>query len=118
MNKKLLMSFVFVLAFVFNIAAQDRTVSGKVTSSEDGSMLPGVSVKVKGTTRGVTTDGDGNYKISVASTAKLSFSFVGFTSSEIAVNNSSVIDVKLVAKNGDLEEVVVTGYGGALAKRD
>ena len=43
---------------------------------------------------------------------------MGFTSSEIAVNNSSVIDVKLVAKAGDLEEVVVTGYGGALAKRD
>ena len=56
MNKKLLTSFVLLLLLVFRVSAQDRMISGKVTSSEDGSSLPGVSVSVKGTSKGTTTN--------------------------------------------------------------
>jgi TonB-dependent starch-binding outer membrane protein SusC len=111
MYKKLLMSFVFVLAFVYNGLAQDRIISGKVTSSEDGSPLPGVSVSVKGTTQGTTTGIDGSYKIGVNSNSTLLFSFVGFTNREIKVGTQSAINLELKATSSDLDEVVVIGYG-------
>ena len=105
------MSFVFVLAFMFRVAGQDRTVSGKVTSSEDGSGLPGVSVGVKGTTKGAVTGTDGTYKISVTGTPTLTFSFVGFKKTQIPVGNKTSVDVTLVSDASEIEEVVVVGYG-------
>ncbi|MFN4144453.1 MAG: SusC/RagA family TonB-linked outer membrane protein [Runella sp.] len=102
---------------VFVGQAQDRTVTGRVTSSDDGSPLPGVSISVKGTTRGANTDADGNYRVSVPNNATLVFSFVGFSSVEQVVGNRSVIDVKLSADTRTLNEVVVTGYGQQI-KRD
>lgn len=110
MNKKLLMSFVLLLALVFRVAAQDREVTGKVTSSEDGAALPGVSVTIKGTTRGVTTDGNGNYKISVSSNSTLVFSFVGFQKQNATVGNKSTINSVLTADVSEINEVVVVGY--------
>jgi TonB-dependent starch-binding outer membrane protein SusC len=118
MNRKLLMSFVFVLALVFNVMAQDRTISGKVTSSEDGSPLPGVSVSVKGSTKGSTTGSDGTFKISVPANATLNFSFVGFKKQSVAVGTKTTVDVTLASDASEIEEVIVTGYGGALSKRD
>lgn len=73
-----------------SLFAQDRTISGKVLA-DDGSALPGVSVTVRGTTRGATTDGDGNYKISVPEGARLAFSFIGFTTQEVTVGAQNVI---------------------------
>jgi TonB-dependent starch-binding outer membrane protein SusC len=96
--------------------AQDRTISGKITG-DDGSTLPGVSIVVKGTSRGVNSNSDGTYSISAGPNAKLVFSFVGFTSQEVAVANRSTINVNLVSDNS-LAEVVVTGYGGTLNKRE
>ena len=97
--------------------AQDRTVTGKVTSAEDGSGMPGVSITIKGTTRGANTDSEGNYKIAVTDKARLVFSFVGFSTVEEEVGNRSVINVKISADSKTLNEVIVTGYGSQI-KRD
>jgi TonB-linked SusC/RagA family outer membrane protein len=93
------------------IIAQDRVISGKVVSSDDGSPLPGVSVSVKGTTKGTTTGSDGTYKINVAGQPTLTFSFVGFQKMDVSTGTKSVINVTLKSENADLEEVVVIGYG-------
>lgn len=76
MRKFLLASICLLVSFCMQLQAQERTVSGTVTSSEDGTALPGVTVVVKGTTKGVNTDADGKYKISLANGAQLVFSFV------------------------------------------
>lgn len=94
------------------IQQQEVTVTGTVTSSEDGASLPGVNVLVKGTNRGTTTDADGKYAIQVpGDDAVLVFSFIGYTSQEITVASKSTIDVALVADIQQLGEVVVVGYG-------
>ena len=90
--------------------AQD-VVTGKVTDAADGSGIPGVSVAVKGTTRGAQTDANGTYKVNAGSNATLVFSFVGYASKEVAVGSKSVVNVSLAADNKSLEEVVVVGYG-------
>lgn len=86
-------------------------VTGTITSAEDGSSLPGVSVQVKGTQRGTQTDATGNYNVEASANAVLIFSFVGFTPQEITIGNSNNIDVQLAADIRSLSEVVVTGYG-------
>ena len=110
MKKFLLLSFTlfFMTAIV---SAQQRVVSGKVTSEDDGTGLPGVNVLVKGTTNGTITDVDGNYSISVSDGATLVFSFVGFESQEIAVGSRSSVDVSLSSDIKQLSEVVVTAAG-------
>ncbi len=83
-----------------------------VVVDESGSPLPGVSVYVKGTTNGTITDIDGNFSINVESNATLVFSFVGFTSQEIAVNGrSSLGSITMQEDNKEIEQVVVIGYG-------
>jgi TonB-linked SusC/RagA family outer membrane protein len=92
--------------------AQERTVTGKVLSGDDNSALPGVSVAVKGTTRGTTTDADGQYRIAVpGNQAVLVFSAVGFVSQEVTVGNKSAINLSLTTDTRALNEVVVVGYG-------
>ncbi|GAB3499238.1 TonB-dependent receptor [Spirosoma knui] len=91
---------------------QERLVSGKVSSGDDNQPLPGVSVAVKGTTRGTTTDANGEYRISVPSNnAELVFSAVGFVSQEITVGNKSTLNLTLTTDTRSLNEVVVIGYG-------
>ncbi len=95
----------------FSVFAQDVSVSGKVTGA-DGSGLPGVSVTVKGTTKGTASDGNGNYTLNgVPSKGTLVYSFVGTVTQEIAVNGRSAINVTLADDASLLEEVVVVGYG-------
>lgn len=92
--------------------AQDRSVSGKVLSADDNTPLPGVNVAVKGTTRGTTTDANGDYSISVPNgQAVLVFSSVGSVTQEITVGNKSTINVKIETDTRALNEVVVVGYG-------
>lgn len=117
MKKNLLLSLLLVCSVWVTTSAQDRRVTGKVTSSEDGSMLPGVSVVVKGTAKGVTTDTEGKYAISVPNNATLVFSFVGTVSQEAVVGNRSVIDIKMVNDAKQLSEVVVTAQGIVREKR-
>ncbi len=99
--------------------AQDITINGRVTATDDGIFLPGVSVQVKGTTRGTTTDGQGNYKIAVPANARLVFSFIGYTGIEETVGNRTTINVALQSNAAELNEVVVlVGYGAAVSKRE
>jgi TonB-dependent starch-binding outer membrane protein SusC len=117
MIKNLLLSMCTVLLLAWNSYAQDRAITGRVVG-DDGSPLPGVSVSVKGTTKGTSTSNDGNYKISVPNGAKLRFGFVGYTSQEISVSTQTVINVTLKSEESELSEVVVTGYGGSVKKRE
>lgn len=94
----------------FPAVAQDRSVTGNVTG-ETGEGLPGVSVLVKGTTRGATTDAKGAYRLEVPDGgATLVFSFVGFLSQEVAVGSRTTVDIQLVPDEKSLSEVVVVGY--------
>src|SRR5690242_16070041 len=83
--------------------AMAQTVTGKVTAAADGSALPGVSVVVKGTTVGTTTDANGSYTINTTDgNGTLVFSFIGFKSQEVAIGNQSTIDVILAE---DIEQL-------------
>lgn len=96
--------------------AQDKTVTGKVTAAEDGSALPGVSIIVKGTSKGVTTDGEGNYKIIVPANATLQASFVGFETAQEVVGDRSIINFALNSDVKSLSEVIVTGFGSQIKR--
>ena len=87
------------------------TVTGTVVDTE-GLTMPGVNIIVKGTTTGVITDIDGNFRISVPDkNSVLVFSFVGYTAQDIVVGNQTNIKVTLQADALELEDVVVVGYG-------
>jgi TonB-dependent starch-binding outer membrane protein SusC len=101
----------FSVALAVGVVAQERMVSGRVTSQEDGSAIPGVNVVVKGTATGAATDVDGNYTVSVQSDdAILVFTFIGFSTQEIPVGSQSTIDVQLAPDAQQLTEVVIMGY--------
>jgi TonB-linked SusC/RagA family outer membrane protein len=107
-----------ILFNVVNLKAQKQTVSGTVTSSNDGSPLSGVSVMVQGASSGVTTDDKGNYKLDVpGGKSKIIFSNIGFNSQTININNRSVINFSMSKSNNQLPDVVVIGYG-TRSKRD
>jgi TonB-dependent starch-binding outer membrane protein SusC len=111
----------FVLMFVLsNIAlAQNRAISGKVLAAENGQPLPGVNVVVKGTTVGTFTSGDGSFSVNVPSdNAVLLFSYLGYVAQEMSVSGKSNINVQLREDSKALSEVIVTGYGTAVTKRD
>jgi len=106
----LLFSTILVLA-AHNLRAQNRTVSGTVAGT-DGAAIPGVTVLVKGTSIGASTNVDGRYELSVPSTATtLIFSFVGYESKQVAIGNQSTVNVALTSAAAGLDEVVVVGYG-------
>ena len=111
MKQKLLsifLGFVLVASAAF---AQDKRITGKVTAREDGLPLPGVSVKVSGTTIGTQTDVNGNYSINVPSTGKsLEFSFIGFSNQLSTIGTKLIVNVSLDVDAKQLSEVVVTGY--------
>ncbi|MEX2232958.1 MAG: TonB-dependent receptor [Cyclobacteriaceae bacterium] len=86
------------------------TISGKVTSKEDGKPIPGVNIVIKDTSTGTATDVDGNYTIVASGDATLIFTFIGFAKDEVSVNSRQVIDISLTSDIQTLEEVVVTGY--------
>ena len=109
---KKLLSVLFLLSFTLaSVYAQDIQVKGTVVSGTDDFPLPGVSVVVKGTTKGVITDIDGNFVISVPSNAVLSFTYIGFKSQEVPVEGKTTLNVVLNEDTETLEEVVVVGYG-------
>ena len=95
--------------------AQDVTVKGRVTDTK-GNALPGVSVTIKGTTRGTSSDMEGGYTLTAPPASSLLFSFIGFASKEVVVGSESTIDVVLSDDAKALEEVVVIGYGSVKKK--
>jgi TonB-linked SusC/RagA family outer membrane protein len=95
----------------------DITVSGRVTDAATNEALAGCTVVLKGTQRGTTTDASGNYRLVVPNdNSVLVFGFIGFVSQEVAVGNSSTINVALKAAASELSQVVVIGYGSTTKK--
>ncbi|GAB4332073.1 MAG: TonB-dependent receptor [Bacteroidales bacterium] len=118
MKRNVLLTVVMLLAGLLTLQAQEITVSGTVTAADDGTTLPGVTVLVKGTTNGTTTDIDGKYTLKdVPPDGILVFSFVGMKTQEIPVAGQAVIDVAMETETFGLDEVVVIGYG-TVKKRD
>lgn len=113
MKRILLLCLTAVLLLInIELRAQERTISGRVTSIEDGSPLPGVNVVLKGTTNGTATDVDGRYSISVPTGGgTLVFSFIGLTSQEVEIGTRSTVDLQMAQDVQQLSEVVVTAFG-------
>jgi TonB-linked SusC/RagA family outer membrane protein len=111
MRKILLLGLLAVLLPGNQIWAQSLTITGTVRSAADQSLLPGVSVVVKGSNTGTTTSAEGTYTIAAQENATLVFSFIGFTSQQIAIGARTSIDVLLAEDVTTLSEVVVTGIG-------
>jgi TonB-linked SusC/RagA family outer membrane protein len=112
MKLKLTCLMTLFMALMIQISfAQEKSVSGTITAASDGLPLPGVNVIVKGTTRGVQSDFDGNYTIKASANETLVFSFVGMKSTEKKVGASSTIDVQMLEDAAALDEVVVVAYG-------
>jgi TonB-linked SusC/RagA family outer membrane protein len=107
----------FLLVFLLSLSlsgltfGQQGEITGKVTDTESGEGIPGVSILVKGTTRGTITDLDGGFSIRAGSEEILVFSFLGYESVEEAVGSKSVINIVLSPSIQALNEVVVVGYG-------
>ncbi|MDO1512179.1 TonB-dependent receptor [Maribacter confluentis] len=109
---KRMLGTVFLLCTMLyqGYAQDDLTITGLVTANLDGTPLPGVSIVIKNTTIGVTTDFDGNFSIKAPADGILVFSYIGFTRKEIPVNGQTVINVGMDDDVAALDEVVVTGY--------
>ena len=102
---------VFSITFTLNVQAQEKTISGTVTSKSDESTLPGVSVVVQGTTKGTETDFDGKYTIKASEGEILSFSYLGMKTKTAIISTSSTIDIVLEDDADQLDEIVVTALG-------
>ncbi len=127
MKFKTYLVLIGLLVFSIPIMAQNEfTVSGTVISASDDVPIPGVNIVVTNTTRGVQTDFDGNYSISVKSGESLTFSYIGFASQTITITNQTTVNISLEEDTSELDEVIVIGYGtrkkssltGAVAKVD
>ena len=110
---KKLLPGLFICMFYATFAwAQDRTITGTVTSSEDKLPIPGVSVKISGAAGGTSTDANGKYAIKVSSDAKtLEFSSIGFATQPKSIGSADIINVILAPDAKALGEVVVTALG-------
>ena len=110
--KKIALLLAFFAIGLQVLMAQTKEISGTVTSADDGGLIPGVSVSVKGTTLGTITDMDGAFRLKVPQDAKvLTFSFVGMKSQDVAIGNQSKINVRLSSENIAVDEVIVTALG-------
>lgn len=108
--RKVLLFLVFS-CLAWSVYAQERMVRGKVISPEDGSGLPGVSVFVKGTSKGTVTDINGVYQVQVLPQENiLAFSFIGYITQEVAIDSRETINITLQTDTKQLAEVVITGY--------
>lgn len=119
MKKILLMSLMLMFTLLHGAMAQTRTVTGRVTDQATGTGLPGVTVLLKGTSNGVSTNSDGAFSLSVPEAGgTLVFSSVGMTTQERAIGSDSQFSVALATDSKQLNEVVVTGYGAQQDRRN
>lgn len=117
MKKKLLSMLILCFIGLQSVFAQSREISGVVSSADDGTSIPGVSVIVKGTTIGTTTDFDGKYTINVPADGRiLIFSFVGMKTTELPIN-SYTINLLMESESIGMDEVVVTALGVTREKK-
>ena len=118
MKKHFTLSFMsFLMLLSLASFGQELAIKGKVTSKGDGGALPGASVLIKGTSRGSTTNADGEFTITAASDAVLVVSFIGFKSLEVPVGAKTSIDISLEEDATQFNEVVVTALGIAREKK-
>jgi TonB-linked SusC/RagA family outer membrane protein len=111
---RITLRFLLICCFLVPLAAaaQERLLSGRVVSSDDGVGLPGTSLTIKGTNVGTTTDAEGRFKLSVPSAGStLVVSYVGFLRQEIQVGDRTTLDIQLAPDTRQLSEVVVTALG-------
>lgn len=113
-RRKALFLVIGLLAFLFTQA--QVTLSGKVIGSDDKQPISGVSIRIKGTTRGTQTDTNGNFSLSASSRDVLLISYTGYQSKEIVVGNQHALTLTLSHLDNSLNEVVVTGYSTQLKK--
>ncbi|WP_188547202.1 SusC/RagA family TonB-linked outer membrane protein [Hymenobacter qilianensis] len=112
MKKILLMSMVLILTLFRQVSAQDRSISGRVTDRQTGEGLPGVTVLLKGTTNGISTNADGTFTLGVpAAGGSLVFSSIGYTQQEVVIGQGNEVNVALASDTKQLSEVVVTALG-------
>ncbi len=109
---------VFLLLCGLSVSAQEKTVSGTVVSDDDNTPLYGVSVKLKGSNKGVQTNSAGYYSIQAKKGDVLTFSYVGYARQEMTVGDANMISIKLVQSDKQIGEVVVTAYGTKKNKRE
>ena len=110
MKKKLFTLLLLFCGLTSTVFAQ-KTISGKITNEKGTEPIVGASIVEKGTTKGTITDFDGNFKLTVADNATLIVSFIGFSSQEIAVGNTTTLNITLIESALRLDDVVVLGYG-------
>ena len=113
MSPKSLIWLVFAMITTASITSfgQSRSLRGTVTSAEEKSGVPGVTIRVKGSTKGTLTDAQGAYSISVSGNEVLQFSMIGYVAKEVAVGNVSELNIVLAQDQKQLQEVVVTALG-------
>ncbi len=105
-----------MVLLVTKVSAQERTITGVVTSKDDGLPILGVSVKVINSKIGVSTGADGTYSIKVGGSSVLQFSSIGYSTQNISTGKSIKLNVSLVSDTKALTDVVVIGYGTAKRK--
>ncbi len=104
-------NFFYALLFIpLSFFGQSKEIIGTITI-ENGEPAPFVNVLIKNTSRGVTSDFDGNYKIIASKDEVILFSFIGYQTEEVTINDSNIYDIVLIASKETLDEVVVVGYG-------
>ncbi|HBX21174.1 MAG TPA: SusC/RagA family TonB-linked outer membrane protein [Porphyromonadaceae bacterium] len=111
MKRKLNLLLCIVIFFPLYLSAQQIQIKGKVIEAETGEPLPGVSILIEKSTRGVTTDVDGTFEIRVLPTDKLVFSFIGMESQTIEVKNQTYLNVPMKPAASELDEVTVVAFG-------
>jgi TonB-linked SusC/RagA family outer membrane protein len=110
--KKIALLLAFFAIGLNVVLAQTKEITGKITSADDGSPIPGVSISVKGTTLGAITNVNGTYNIKVPVESEiLVFSFIGMLTQEVNIANQSVINIQMKSQNIDVDEVIVIAYG-------
>lgn len=116
--KKLLQSLFLLLFIAFQAVAQERTVTGTVTDKSDGTPLPGVSIRVTGSSAGTTTGGDGRFSIQVPQgSTSLTFSYIGYVAQTQTINFASSMSIGLSVDKNLLSEVIVTSFGVERSKQ-
>jgi TonB-linked SusC/RagA family outer membrane protein len=117
MKKKILLIIVFCLVVFCQAFAQNRTINGTVTDQQDGTPIPGASVRIKSTHEGTQTNPAGKFTLSVPQDATIVFSFLGYQSVELKVGSSSEMNVSLYSLTKALNDLVVTSQGIKREKR-
>lgn len=109
MKRIIHLTFFFFLTAI--AIAQEKNIGGVITSKDDGEPLPGISIRIAGTTQGTTTDVDGKFLLRAATTSTLIISGIGYIEQKIAIGNRSIINIALETNAQNLDEVVVTSFG-------